>query len=161
AFLLGTADDRQVTWSGQEGADGADGHKMLESTYTHFVVVKGADSDGEIDTMYGIAEELSRSIPVLTILVNNSSTARDEVIRSVRQKWPVLVIGGSGGFADEIQQAWQARQNSIQEYKKAISQWQSGDPNKPKLILPFIPDPELAEVIAEGDLHFFPITGAP
>jgi SLOG in TRPM, prokaryote len=72
ASLLGIANDGQITWPGRDDADGANGRKMLESTYTHFVVVKGADSSGGMDTMYGIAEKLSRDIPVLTILVNES-----------------------------------------------------------------------------------------
>jgi len=157
APLLGIANDSQITWPGRDGVDGADGHKMLESNYTHFVVVKSLDSDGVIDKMYEIAEILSQDIPVLTILVNDSPVAKDEVVRSVRQGWPILVIAGSGGFADQIQQAWQDKQDYIQK----LSVWKPGDPNKPKPVPSFIDDPVLAEVIAEGDLHFFPITEAP
>ena len=155
APLLGIANDSQITWPGRDGVDGADGRKMLESNYTHFVVVKSPDSDGVIDKMYEIAEILSQNIPVLTILVNDSPVAKDEVVRSVRQGWPILVIGGSGGFADQIQKAWQGKQ----DYIRALSAWKPGDPNKP--IPPFIADPVLAEVIAEGDLHFFPIIEEP
>ena len=161
ASLLGIANDGQITWPGRDGADGANGRKMLESTYTHFVVVKGAGSDDQMDTLYGIAEELSRDIPILTILVNESPGARDEAARSVRRGWPIVVIEDSGGFAGEIQKAWRARQDCIEDYIQALSQWKPGDPNKPKLILPFIPDPVLAEVVAQGDLHFFPITEVP
>ena len=72
-----------------------------------------------------------------------------------------MVIEDSGGFAGEIQKAWRARQDCIEGYIQTLSQWKPGDPNKPKLILPFIPDPVLAEVVAQGDLHFFPITEVP
>jgi hypothetical protein len=68
-----------------------------------------------------------------------------------------VVIEDSGGFAGEIQKAWWARRDSIGGYIQALSQWKPGDPNKPELILPFVPDPVLAEVIAQGDLHFFPV----
>ena len=95
---------------------------MLESTYTHFVVVKGAGSDDQMDTLYGIAEELSRDIPILTILVNENPGARDEAARSVRQGWPIVVIEDSGGFAGEIQKAWRARQDCIEGYIQALSQ---------------------------------------
>jgi hypothetical protein len=165
ASLLGIGNDDEISWPGRDGVDGASGHKILDSTYTHFVVVQGTSSDVQMDTLFGIAEELSQDIPILTILVNDSpndsTVARDEVVRSVRQGWPVLVIGGSGGFADEIQRAWWAKQDALQGYIQELSQWRVGDPNKPQLILPFISDPVLAEVIAEGDLHFFPITEAP
>ena len=157
ASFLGIANDSQITWPGRDHSDGANGRRMLESNYTHLVVVKNVDSDGEMDKMYGIAEEFSQRVPILTILVNDSPTARDEVVRSVRQTWPILVIGGSGGFADQIQKARQDKQN----YLQALSEWKPGDPNKLKPVLPFIDDPILAEVIAEGDLHFFPITDVP
>lgn len=157
APILGIANDSQITWPGRDGADSADERKMIEPNYTHFVVVKSPDADGVIDTMYGMAEALSQDIPVLTILVNDSPSARDEVVRSVRRGWPVLVIQGSGGFADQIQQTWQSKQGYIQ----ALSDWKPGDPKKPKPLPSFIADPALAEAMAEGDLHFFPITETP
>lgn len=157
AFLLGIASDNQITWPSRDAADTVDGAKMLESNYTHFVVVKGADSRSEIDTMCGIVEEFSQDVPVLTLLVSDSPTAKDEVVKSVRQAWPILVIEGSGGFADEIQKAWQTKQRYIQD----LSEWKPNDPNKTKPNPPFIADPVLAEVIAEGNLHFFAVTEMP
>jgi len=151
--LLAVVNDSQITYD----ADDASGREVLDSNHTHFVAVKSASSDSEMNTMYGIAEEISQDIPILTMLVNEGSVARDEVVRSVRKEWPILVVGGSGGFADEIQQAWKDKQNYIQ----AVSVWKPGDPNKPKPVLSFIADPVLAEVIADGDLHFFPITEVP
>jgi hypothetical protein len=106
--------------------------------------------------MDALAEELSQG-PILTVLVNGSPLAKDEVVRSVRQGWPVLVITGSGGFADAIQQAWQAKQDYIVE----LSKWNQSSSKESKPVPSFIPDPLLAEVIVDGDLLFFSITDTP
>src|SRR5262249_35077312 len=68
---------------------------------------------------------------VVTVLINGGPRARDEVLRSVRQGWPIIVVQGSGRLADDITTLWQ---------------------DKPS----FIPDPVLAEVIADGTIHLFP-----
>jgi hypothetical protein len=75
----------------------------------------------------------------------------------VQQGWPVLVITGSGGFADDVQQAWQAKQ----DYIIALFKWNQSSSKETKPDPPFVPDPVLAEVIADGDLHFFSITDLP
>src|SRR5260370_35274248 len=105
-----------------------------------------------MDKLYEIAEILSQDIPVLTILVNDSPVAKDEVVRSVRQGWPILVIAGSGGLADQIQQAWQDKQVYIQK----LSVGKQGKPNKPKHFPSLIADPALPEVIAASDFHLSP-----
>jgi hypothetical protein len=152
AKLPAIANGSQVT----NNADSANGRKMLESYHTHFVAVKSASSDSEIDQKYALAEALSEG-PILTVLVNDSPLARDEVVRSLRKGWPVLVITGSGGFADTIQQAWQAKQ----DYIVALSKWNQSSSKGIKPVPPFVPDPVLAEAIAYGDLHFFSITDTP
>src|SRR5262249_39410532 len=56
------------------------------------------------------------------------------LLQSVRRNWPVIVIEGSGRLADEVA-----------TLKKEPSE---------------IEDPTLAEIVEEGDLRIFPITGA-
>ena len=85
--------------------------------------------------MYALAEALATTIPVVTVLVNGGPLARDEVLRSVRQGWPIIVVQGSGRLADDIATLWQ---------------------EKPSFIL----DPVLAEIIADGAIHLFPLHGA-
>jgi len=156
--LLRVVNDDEITWPDRDHKDGAgSGRRMLEPDYTHIVAVKGTNRDGVLNTTLGLVEEFSQDIPILTILVNDSSTAKEEIVRSVRRAWPILIIGGSGGLADQLQQAWQDKQN----YLQALSKWDAGDSHKPRPSPPFIADPALAEVIAEGDLHFFSITDTP
>jgi hypothetical protein len=156
--LLRIVNDDEITWPDRDHKDGAgSGRRMLEPDYTHVVAVKGTNRDSVLNTTLGLVEEFSQDIPILTILVNDSSTAKEEIVRSVRRAWPTLIISGSGGLADQLQQAWQDKQN----YLQALSKWDAGDSHKPRPSSPFIADPALAEVIAEGDLHFFSITDTP
>ena len=51
--------------------------------------------------------ELVRSFNarIVAILVNGGAIAADEALQSVRNGWPLLVIEGSGRFADELSTA--------------------------------------------------------
>ncbi len=51
--------------------------------------------------------ELARAFnaPIVAILVNGGAIAADEALQSVRNGWPLLVIEGSGRFADELSAA--------------------------------------------------------
>src|SRR5215472_6671998 len=51
--------------------------------------------------------ELARAfnVPIVAILVNGGAIAADEALQSVRNGWPLLVIEGSGRFADELSAA--------------------------------------------------------
>ena len=51
--------------------------------------------------------ELARAFkaPIVAILVNGGAIAADETLRSVRNGWPLVVIQGSGRFADELSAA--------------------------------------------------------
>jgi hypothetical protein len=95
------------------------------------VLVEGKEWGSETGTLFEIAAVLN--VPVLAILVNGVTVAKDELLQSVRRGWPVIVIEGSGRLADDV--AALIKQS------------------------PEIDDPVLAEIIAEGDLRLFPITG--
>jgi hypothetical protein len=51
--------------------------------------------------------ELARAFnaPTVAILVNGGAIAADEALQSVRNGWPLLVLEGSGRFADELSAA--------------------------------------------------------
>jgi len=104
----------------------------LEPHHSHFVLVDTPYWGGETDAMYHLAEALSPNIPVLTVLVNGGSLACEEVLRSVRMGWPIIVVSGSGRLADEISQLYEDTPD-------------------------FIPDPHLAEIISDGRLFIFPV----
>ncbi len=133
--LVGVAPTGKVTYpDGPADGSPADG-VALDPNHSHFVLVDSHEWGGETETMYALAEALATTIPIVTVLINGGPLARDEVLRSVRQRWPIIVVQGSGRLADDIATLWQ---------------------DKPS----FIPDPGLAEIIADGVIHLFPLDGA-
>lgn len=134
SILLGVAPAGRVTYPGGPAEGSIEDGAPLDPNHSHFVLVKSDEWGGETDTMFEVAKVLAKGIPVVTILANGGATAKDEVLRSVQQGWPVLVIEGSGRLADEIATLWK---------------------KKP----PFIEDWMMAEIIADGDIHLLPLDG--
>ncbi len=101
-ILLGVVPAGKATYPGgpTEGCieDGA----SLDPNHSHFVLVDSNEWGGETETMYEVAEELSKEIPVLTVVVNGGQIAKHEVLQSVRHGWAIIVIEGTGHLADEI-----------------------------------------------------------
>jgi hypothetical protein len=132
--LLGVVPGGKVTYPGgpPDGriSDGA----PLDPNHSHFVLAESDEWGGETEFMFKLAEALAKhddaANRVLTVLVsgNVDGIAKKEVLQSVRRGWPVIVIDGSGDLADEIAGLL-------------------------KKIPSFIKDPDLAEIIADGDLH--------
>ncbi|MBN1991572.1 MAG: DUF4231 domain-containing protein [Anaerolineae bacterium] len=125
--LLGVAPAGRVTYPGfdKEGTP-------LEANHSHFVLVDTDEWGGETKTMFDVAAALAQDGPVVTVLVNGGSIAKQEILRSAREGWPVVVLAGSGRLADELAALWQERPD-------------------------FIPDAVLAEIIADGNLHLLPV----
>ncbi len=96
------------------------------------MLVDGNEWGSETETLFELAAAFN--VPVLAILVNGGAIAKDELLQSVRRNWPVIVIEGSGRLADEVA--------ALKEQPSQIE------------------DPVLAEIVEEGDLRIFPITGA-
>jgi hypothetical protein len=129
--LLGVAPAGKVTYPG--GFPSANNDSApLDPNHSHFVLVDGNEWGSETEALFELAAAFN--VPVLAILVNGGAIAKDELLQSVRRNWPVIVIEGSGRLADEVA-----------ELKRQPSQ---------------IEDPALAEIVEEGDLRIFPITGA-
>ncbi len=72
----------------------------------------------------------SNALPALVIVTSGGEVTKKEVLQAVRLNMRLVIIEGSGGFADEI----------VQALKK-----------KPELP----DDPDFAEIIEEGDLFIF------
>jgi hypothetical protein len=129
--LLGIAPAGKVTYPGGPTVAGNDS-APLDPNHSHFVLVDGKEWGSETETLFELAAAFNK--PVLAILVNGGAIAKDELLQSVRRNWPVIVIEGSGRLADQVA-----------ALKKEPSQ---------------IEDPVFAEIVEEGDLRIFPITGA-
>src|SRR5262249_2509272 len=129
--LLGVAPAGKVTYPGGPTIAGNDS-APLDPNHSHFVLVDGNEWGSETETLFEVAAGFN--VPVLAILVNGGAIAKDELLQSVRRNWPVIVIKGNGRLADEVA--------GLKEQPSPIE------------------DPVLAEIVEEGDLRIFPITGA-
>ncbi len=105
----------------------------LDPNHSHFVLIDCLDWGGESAAMSELASTLAKDIPIVTLVVNGGQTTKQEVLLAVRRGWPVIVVKGSGGTADEIAKLYE---------------------DKPA----FIQSPLLAEIIEDGNIHLFKLT---
>jgi hypothetical protein len=164
SVLLGVAPAGKVTYPGGPAEGSIEDSAPLDPNHSHFVLVQSDEWGGETDTMYELAEALASrvlappppaddssstqdrakalpaNIPVVSVLVNGGPIAKDEVLRSVRQGWPIIVIENSGRLADEIAKLWKKAKKKGR--KRASTA-----------------DPVMAEIIDEGSIHLFPMDG--
>jgi len=131
--LLGIAPAGCVTYPDKSAnTPGCEG-VALDPNHSHFVLVETEVWGGETETMYALAKTLSVSCPSVAVLINGGSITKSEILHNVRQQRPIIVIEGSGRLADEVVRLWR---------------------EKPSII----PDPELAEITLQGNIHIFPLT---
>lgn len=107
-------------------------------------------------------EELSNlrmtlcKIPAATVLAGGKKgdLAKKEVLYSVRQGWPVIILQGSGELPDEIFKHHSDRQTALTKIgmEARRTDGRSAQPQQ----LPYIPDPDLAEIVIDGRLIFLP-----
>lgn len=101
--LLGIAPVGKVTYPGGPNDANIGGGAPLEPNHSHFVLVESDEWGDETGTMFKLAEALN--VAVATILINGGQIAENEALRSVRNGWPLIVVEGSGRFADELSAA--------------------------------------------------------
>jgi hypothetical protein len=65
--------------------------------------VESDEWGGETGTMFKLARALD--VAVATLLINGGQIAENEALQSVRNGWPLLVVEGSGRFADQLSAA--------------------------------------------------------
>jgi SLOG in TRPM, prokaryote/SMODS and SLOG-associating 2TM effector domain 1/Protein of unknown function (DUF4231) len=124
--LIGVAPARLVSYPGGP-AEGT----PLEPNHSHFVLVAGSTWGSETSTMFNLAKALiTDKTPGVAILAGGGQNTAKEVLQAVRQNLPLVVVEGSGGLADEIAEAWKKRATP-----------------------PDHADPQMAEIIADGDIH--------
>jgi hypothetical protein len=98
--LLGIAPAGKVTYPGNPSNASIGDGVPLEPNHSHFVLVESDEWGGETSTMFELARALN--VSVATMLINGGQIAESEGLRSVRNGWPLLVVEGSGRFADEL-----------------------------------------------------------
>src|SRR5207249_3315683 len=101
--LLGIAPKGKITHPEIARASAVSDGAPLEPHHSHFVLVESAEWGGETGKMLELARAFNA--PIVAILVNGGAIAADEALQSVRNGWPLLVVEGSGRFADELSAA--------------------------------------------------------
>jgi len=136
SILLGVSAEGRVIYPGKPFKEDEQKRTQLDSNHSHFVLVETDVQGGETETMYGLAAMLSSACSSVAILSNGGKITVEEVLQNVIQRRPVIVITGSGRFADNLAGYLQGH-------------------------LPDLLDSKLTGIIAQGDFHFFPINGDP
>jgi len=96
--LLGIAPAGKVTYPGGPSHANIGDGAPLEPNHSHFVLVESDEWGGETGTMFKLAGAL------------NVAVATNEALQSARNGWQLLVVEGSGRFADELSAALCDRQ---------------------------------------------------
>jgi len=97
--LLGIAPEGKIAHPELSDASAVSDGTPLEPNHSHFVLVESNEWGGETQKMLELARAFNT--PTVAILVNGGAIAADEALQSVRNGWQLLVVEGSGRFADE------------------------------------------------------------
>jgi hypothetical protein len=135
SVLLGVAPAGKVAYPGSQSEGSVGDSIPLDPNHSHFVLVESNEWGGETDVMFQLAQALAEATPVVVVLANGGTITKDEVLRSVRQGWPIIVVEGSGGLANKIAELY-------------------GNGH------PFADDPVLTEIVTNGDIHLIPLSGS-
>jgi TRPM family ion channel/conflict system pore-forming effector with SLATT domain/uncharacterized protein DUF4231 len=124
--LVGVAPAGRVTYPG--ATEIADGDRTpLEANHTHFVLARSAEWGGETELLAEVAEAIAGHSRVVMVLAGGGDVALAEAGEAVRRGWPVFVLEGTGGTADNV--AASSRKSTA--------------------------EPELREIVREGDVRLF------
>jgi hypothetical protein len=72
----------------------------LEENHTHFLILRSAEFGDESDLIVGVATAFN--IPHLAMIINGGDIVKEEALMHARQGTPLIVLKGSGRFADEV-----------------------------------------------------------
>ena len=101
--LLGIAPEGKIAHPELSDTSAVSDGTPLEPNHSHFVLVESNEWGGETSKMLELARAFNT--PIVAILVNGGAIAADEALQSVRNGWELLVVEGSGRFADELSAA--------------------------------------------------------
>jgi SLOG in TRPM, prokaryote/SMODS and SLOG-associating 2TM effector domain 1/Protein of unknown function (DUF4231) len=134
--LIGVAPETLIQRPDVSPVEAAGDRVALAPNHTHFVLTQGEVWGAETPVMFDLAQAIAGKLPVIVVMIGGGQVALSEILHAVRRHWRVLIIEGSKGTADELLAQWTA---------KVVR-----DDN-----------PLIAEVLADGDLHAFPIGDSP
>jgi hypothetical protein len=96
--LVGVAPAGRVDVAG----DDDDERHLLDPHHTHFVLADSDEWGGETPVLAAVAAELAHGASVVMVLAGGGKGALKEVHIALKRAWPLFVLEGTGGIADEI-----------------------------------------------------------
>lgn len=144
APLVGVAPSALVTWPDRPaaGSGGPDRRRVpLEPHHSHFVLVDGDEWGDETGALLALARALGVLGPSVAVVCGGGPVTRHEALGHVRDGRPVVVLAGSGRFADEL--------------AAAVAAAVLADHTPAGL------DPCVAEILAVGDVTVSPVSAGP
>jgi hypothetical protein len=119
--LIGVAPSNQVKYPGHDNPTGYD----LDPGHSHFVLTHDGDFGDETDMIIDLSEALTEEgkKPLLGMIVNGGDIVRQEVYRLATDSdsnLALLVLEGSGRFADELAAAKRSGQSDNDVLKAII-----------------------------------------
>ncbi len=146
--LVGVAPAGKVTYPG--GPENA-GLAALQEDHSHFLLAASSEWGDETTLMMAAAQVIAGGAPVAMALAGGGSVAGSEVLAAVRRSWPVFIVPGTGGLADQLERLW--------------ATYRVPSPRRLAFLLPerfryralptaaAITEPDLREIITRGDLR--------
>lgn len=131
APLIGVCPAAKVSWPGNPNPAA---EAELEPNHSHFVLTEGKEFGTESETIYAMAEALSKQMPSAALVVNGGPITYDEALKNVEQGRELIVFKGSGRAADVIAVALEKSQTD---------------------------DPRVAEIVRRGKIVLFDIAEGP
>jgi hypothetical protein len=125
APCVGVAPAGLVTWPGRKrpSGRGPSGEKPvpLESHHSHVLLVEGDEWGIETDAMLALTEALSGTCPSLAVLAGGGAGARREVLAHLRAGREVIVLDGTGRFAERLAEATAGRGEPAEETAEMVA----------------------------------------
>lgn len=105
APLVGVVPEGLVTWPGRfpEVGQATDDHgEPLEPHHSHFVLVEGDEWGVETPALMALTRAFDAHAPSVAVICGGGAGARAEALGHAEASRPILVLGGSGRFADDL-----------------------------------------------------------
>lgn len=123
--LIGIAPLELVRFPGHDNPDGG----TLNPGHSHFVLTAGDEFGDESELITRLTDTLSGKgqYPALGVLINGGNVARQEVYErttSEKLSFPLIVVEGSGRFADILARAFYAGYTEEKDVQDIISKGQ-------------------------------------
>ena len=108
----------------------------LDPNHSHVVLTLGERWGDERDTLMAVAAAIAHGKGLVAVVAGGGARTREEVLEAVRRRWPIVLLEGTGGAADEIVTLVRTPP-------------------------PAVTDRVLAEIVRDGALSILPIAGSP